>query len=288
MSITLILSIIFASLLFNIFKFFEKYKVVTLNAIVVNYLVAGSLSFILSPNTKSIDYATQQPWFPIAIVLGFIFVSLFQVMAYASQHISVTTATIANKITFIFPTALGIIFFNEDWNFIKLIGFIIAISAIFLTAEKKIKLPKGNSYLVITLLFFGGGLLECLLNYSNQQLIAPLDTSIFFGYLFFFAFLFGTLMMGRLIFKTKNLPTKRDILWGVILGIPNYFSMYLLLESLDELPSSTVFPVANMGVILISTFFSIVFFKEKISLKKSIALACSILAIALISFFGLF
>lgn len=288
MSITLILSIIFASLLFNIFKFFEKYKVVTLNAIVVNYLVAGSLSFILSPNTKSIDYATQQPWFPIAIVLGFIFVSLFQVMAYASQHISITTATIANKITFIFPTSLGIIFFNEDWNFIKLIGFIIAIAAIFLTAEKKIKLPKGNSYVVIGLLFFGGGLLECLLNYSNQNLIAPLDTSIFFGYLFFFAFLFGTLMMGRLIFKTKNLPTKRDILWGLILGIPNYFSMYLLLESLDELPSSTVFPVANMGVILISTFFSVLFFKEKISLKKSLALVCSILAIGLISFFDLF
>ncbi len=288
MSIILILSIIFASLLFNIFKFFEKYKVVTLNAIVVNYLVAGSLSFILSPNTKSIDYATQQPWFPIATVLGFIFVSLFQVMAYASQHISVTTATIANKITFIFPTALGIIFFNEDWNFIKLIGFIIAIAAIFLTAEKKIKLPKGNSYAVIGLLFFGGGLLECLLNYSNQNLIAPLDTSIFFGYLFFFAFLFGTLMMGRLIFKTKNLPTKRDILWGFILGIPNYFSMYLLLESLDKLPSSTVFPVANMGVILISTFFSVLFFKEKISLKKSLALVCSILAIGLISFFDLF
>ncbi len=287
MSLNLLFAIISASLLFNIFKYFENYKVVTLNAIVVNYLVASSLSFLVPEETKSIAYAINQPWLPIAILLGFIFVSLFQVMAYASQLIGVATTTIANKITFIFPTALGIIFFNEDWNLLKLLGFIVAIAAIFLSAEKKIELPKGNSYAIIALLFFGGGVLESLLNYSNKHLIAKGDTSFYFGYLFFFAFVFGIIMMIRQILKTKTLPTRKDILWGVILGIPNYFSMYLLLESLDELPSSTVFPVANMGVILFSTLFSVILFKEEISKKKALALGCSILAIALISFYNI-
>lgn len=284
----LLFSIIAASFLFNIFKFFEKYKVVTINALVVNYLIASGLSFVMSDHPKNVSYALQQPWFPIAIILGFIFIALIQVIAYGAQKIGVATTTIANKITFIFPTALGIIFFNEDWNFIKIIGFVVAIAAIILSAEKKIQLPKGNSYLLIAVLFFGGGLLESLINYASQHLIAPLDTSNFFGYLFFFAFIFGII---QVIWNTKKghpFINKKDILWGILLGIPNYFSMYLLLVSLKSIPSSTVFPIANMGAILCSTIFSVLLFKEKISIKKAFALACSILAIVLISFFELF
>jgi len=287
MSLSLFLSIIAASFLFNIFKFFEKFKVVTLNAIIVNYLIASSLSFVLSDESKSLDYAIQQPWFPITVILGFVFIMLFQLMAYASQKIDVATTTIANKITFIFPTAMGIIFFNEDWSILKILGFLVAIASIILTVENKGSLPRKNSLLIILVLFIGGGLLECLLNYSNKFLIAPLDTSIFFGYLFFFAFVFGTFMLVRNLIKGEKLPSGKDILWGTLLGIPNYFSMYLLLESLDELPSSSVFPVANMGVILFSTFFSVLLFREKISKKKGLALLCSIIAIILISYYDI-
>lgn len=288
MSLNLLFSIISVSLLFNIFKFFEKYKVVTLNAIIVNYMIASGLSFVMPNEIKSVEYAVQQSWFPVSIFLGFVFIMLFQLMAYASQKIDIATTTIANKITFIFPTAMGIMFFGEDWNILKILGFLIAITSILLTVENKGSLPKKNSILIILILFIGGGLLECLLNYSNKALIAPLDTSIFFGYLFFFAFLFGIFILVWRIIKGQKLPSLKDILWGTILGIPNYFSMYLLLESLDELPSSSVFPIANMGVILISTLFSVVLFKEKISKKKGLALACSILAIILISFYNIF
>ena len=285
MNLSLFLSIISASLLFSIFKYFKKYNVVILNAIVINYVIAASLSFIFPEETKSLGYAIQQPWFPITVLLGFLFIILFQVMAYASNHIGIATTTIANKITFIFPTLLGILFFNEDWNYIKIAGFLIAILSIFLSAEKKVQLQRGNSYLLISLLFFGGGVLESLLNYSSKELIAPGDVSIFFGYLFSFACLFGLLFMLSKHKKNHPFPSKKDIIWGIILGIPNYFSMWLLLESLKHIPSSSAFPIANMGVILGSTILSVILFQEKISLKKRIALACSILAIVLISFY---
>ena len=288
MNLALVLSIIATSLLFNIFKYFEKYKVVTLNAIIINYLVACSLSFLLPDETKSISYAIEQPWFPTTLILGFLFVSLFQLMAYSSQKIDIATTTIANKITFIFPTALGIIFFGEDWSFAKLLGFVVAIISILLTTKDKGKIPKRESVFVIALLFFGGGLLESLLSYSNKNWIEPNDTSLYFGYLFFFAFLFGVLMMIWKVIKGQKLPSKKDILWGIILGIPNYFSMYMLLKSLDELPSSTVFPIANMGVIICSTFLSVVLFKERISRKKALAIGCSVLAIILISYYDYF
>ena len=70
-------------------------------------------------------------------------------------------------------------------------------------------------------------------------------------------------------------------------GIPNYLSMYFLLKSLDDYPSSSVFPIANMGVILCSTLLSVLLFKARISKKKAFALGCSILAIILISYFDI-
>ena len=284
MSVSLIISILATSTLFNIFKFFEKYRVVSLNAIVINYMVASALAFLLPDKIKPFNYVIHQPWFPISILLGFLFVVLFQIMAYSSQKIDVSTTTIANKITFVFPTIMGILFFSEDWNYLKITGFIVSITSIILSAENKRQFPKTKTYLVILLLFFGGGILESLLSYCQKFLIQPFDTSIFFGYLFLFAFLFGLIILIWNINKGKEIPSRKDVFWGLVLGVPNYFSMYFLLESLNELPSSTVFPVANMGVILCSTFISVLLFREKISRKKSIALVCSILAILLISY----
>lgn len=284
MSVSLIISILATSTLFNIFKFFEKYRVVSLNAIVINYMVASALAFLLPDKIKPFNYVIHQPWFPISILLGFLFVVLFQIMAYSSQKIDVSTTTIANKITFVFPTIMGILFFSEDWNYLKITGFIVAITSIILSAENKRQFPKTKTYLVILLLFFGGGILESLLSYCQKFLIQPFDTSIFFGYLFLFAFLFGLIILIWNINKGKEIPSRKDVFWGLVLGVPNYFSMYFLLESLNELPSSTVFPVANMGIILFSTFISVLLFREKISRKKSIALLCSILAILLISY----
>lgn len=288
MNLSLVISILATSVLFNIFKFFEKYKIVSFNAIVINYMVASGLAFVLPEKIKSVSYAMHQGWFPISILLGFLFVLLFQLMAYSTQKIDVSTTTIANKITFVFPTIMGILFFREDWNYLKIIGFLVAITSIILSAENKRQFPKSKTYLILLVLFFGGGILESLLSYCQKFLIHSFDTSLFFGYLFLFAFLFGLLILFWRINKGEKRPSKKDVIGGLILGVPNYFSMFFLIESLKKIPSSTVFPVANMGVILCSTFISILLFREGISRKKSLALICAILAILLISFNDLF
>lgn len=281
----LLLSILFSSFLFILFKAFDRYKVTTLVAVVVNYAVASLLSFVIDGNYYSFQDLVKYDWFPLANGLGLIFVSLFLIMAYSSQVIGVSTTTIANKITFIFPTAIGILWFNEDWTFLKILGFTIALLAIFLTAEKRIKLEKSNSYVIIAILFFGGGLLESALNYGNQFLIEKKDTSLFFGVLFFFAFLFGGIYLGFQLIRRKVKVTGKDIMWGSLLGTVNYCSLFTLLYALKELPSSSVFPLANMGVILGSTLLSTLLFKEQISKQKLIALFCSVIAILLIWLF---
>lgn len=284
MYLEFILSICASALLLNIFKYFNKYKVVTLNAIVINYVVAAGLSFIVQGEMISISKAIVQPWIEIALLLGILFILLFNLMAYCSNKLGVASTSIANKITFIFPTFLWIIFYNESISIIKVIGLIIALIAIVLTAEKSTKHSSKSNYFLLLALFIGGGMLDTLLSYAQQELVPVEQTSIFFGYLFFFALLFGLVFMFVNKYKGHPLPSKKDILWGIILGVPNYISMFLFLRSLKDIPTSTAFPVANMGVILGSTLLSVILFKEQLSKRKILALACAITAIISISF----
>ena len=58
----LLLSILFATGLFVIFKYFGIYKIDILKAIVINYIVALTIGFSLSEKTISILEIHRQPW----------------------------------------------------------------------------------------------------------------------------------------------------------------------------------------------------------------------------------
>jgi len=79
--IYLVLSILFSTLIFIIFKYFGIYKVNTLQAIVVNYIVAFILGMFSAKSFSKIPIIPQQSWFYGALILGGLFVSVFFVMA---------------------------------------------------------------------------------------------------------------------------------------------------------------------------------------------------------------
>lgn len=279
-----LLSILCSSLLLNIFRFFSHFKVNTLPAIVVNYAVAASLSFTINGAGFELQTFLAAPWNSITVILGLLFITLFNLMAYCSNHLGVTSTSIANKVTFIFPALIGILFYNESSSFIKTTGLILAIGAVLLSGGKLDTSGHRKDFLLLILLFVGGGLLDSLLNHSQRELIEPGNTAYFFGHLFLFAFLFGGAFLIYQLVKKQSKINLKDIIWGIILGVPNFGSLYFFLRSLETIPTSIAFPVANMGVILGSTFLSVLIFKERLTQKKMIALSCAIIAIVLIAF----
>ena len=71
---------------------------------------------------------------------------------------------------------------------------------------------------------------------------------------------------------------------GVALGIPNFFSIHLVLVALDEgLAPATVFPVLNVATIVLGTLLAVAFFGERLTPKQWAGVAVSVLAIGLIT-----
>ena len=89
---------------------------------------------------------------------------------------------------------------------------------------------------------------------------------------FFVAFLAGLL---KIIYSQQKIQLK-NIMAGISLGIPNYLSIYFVLEALDQLGGIIVFPVLNIGVVLLSSILSFMIYKEYLSKLNwsGIALAC--------------
>jgi len=285
--ISLLLSIFFSTILLVFFKFFEKYKVDNVQAIVFNYITAATTGFIASGTYPEPGKWINEGWISYAAFIGLLFFSLFIVLAVSSQKAGITITSLANKMSLVIPVIAAILLYNESVTWQKITGIILAVAGIILTSIKSNKTTKAEwlVYLLPFLIFLGSGLSDTLINMVNQNftlLAADYFTAVLFttSALFGMVFLLIMLLTGKSVFQFKNL------FWGIALGIPNYFSIHFLFLALKESPweSSVVFPVNNMGIVILSAVFGLLFYKEKFTIINWIGLLISLGAIAIISF----
>ncbi|MFT7056499.1 MAG: drug/metabolite transporter (DMT)-like permease [Candidatus Endobugula sp.] len=288
----LLLTILANVAIFLSFRSFSKFNINTFPAIVTNYFVCvitGSL-YVGFGNIKS-NLAIDQNWFLVAAILGIVFVSTFYLMAKTTQTRGVAVATVASKMSLAIPVLFSLFIFKigtsslDFWNYL---GIVIAFVAIYLVSKKQKQagtIPKKItlSYLALPLaVFVLGGLIDTTLNYANHNLIEEEVEGVFPIVTFASAFVLGLLFI--LIKKIKVKP--KDIIGGIYLGVPNYFSIYFQLKALTafENNGAILYPTLNIGIIIVSTVFAILLFKEKLNLLNQIGIGLAIAAILLLSY----
>ncbi|EID75216.1 EamA family transporter [Imtechella halotolerans] len=285
----LLLSIVFSTVLFVIFKIFKHFEINILHAIIANYFTAASLGFIFAGNTIPITSLPQQDWFPWSVMLGLLFISVFNLLGITTQKSGVSVASVVSKMSLVIPVILAFILYNEQITLIKSIGIILALSAVYLTSKKEngsLDSSKTN-WLFPLLLFIGAGTLDALLKYINLHFVDASEMDIFSANTFLSAGCYGVLFLLITYIRKKFTLKPKSIIAGVCLGIPNYFSLYYLLKALDiqGLESSVVFPVNNVGVVISSTLIGLIAFKETTSLRNWIGIIFAIIAILLMTLF---
>lgn len=283
--IYLLLSILFSTGLFVIFKYFGIFKVDVLKAIFVNYIVAFSMGFLLAERKIPIDEIYLEPWFSGALILGALFVSIFFVMAMTAQKNGVSVASVAGKMSVIVPVLFGILLYNESVTFLKVLGIIIALVAVYLSSVKEEKSEKKGTLLFPILLFLGSGTIDTLLKYIQTNYVSNEDVSIFSGTLFGIAAIFGFIILVIKSIKKREPFELKNIIAGIVLGVPNYFSIIFLIKALQTkgFESSALFTINNVGIVIVSTLVGLLLFKEKFSVKNKIGIALAILGIVLVT-----
>jgi len=286
-------SILATSILFVIFKSYGKFKVNTENAIVLNYLMAATISGISVIPEFSFPDMCKSPWFFNAVGLGFLFIVIFVAMGYSSILAGVAITSVASKMSLAIPVAFSIIYFNEDITAFKITGFILAIPALILSSwsgkKGEVKQTGFINKLIILAVFFGSGTIDTLLKFNEYKwLQTDADNRAFIFIVFASAFVLGIFYMLFQFLRNpaKNKLTTKDILGGFALGVPNVLSAYCLIKSLESptLEASVVFPLNNIGVVILSSILGFVIFKEKPTTQNIIGYCLCLIAIALIAY----
>ncbi len=284
----LALSVLFSSLIFIIFKLFAVFRVQTLYAIVTNYAVACTVGLLYYDGIVELKEIPGKSWFPGTLALGVLFILVFNIMAGTSQKLGISVASVATKMSLVIPVVMGILLYDEKLGPLKVLGIFMALAAVyFASVKEKPLVPEKYSFLLPLLLFLGSGIIDASIKYMEGTLVSKSELSLFSALVFASAAFSGLVFVGLRIPRHPLRFNGRNLLGGIALGVPNFFSIYFLLRALGSktLNSASVFTLNNVAIVMFSTLLGIVLFREKISRKNWAGIALAVISIILVATF---
>lgn len=285
--IYLLLSIITSVLIFVAFKLIAKNHIPVLQAIVVNYTVCVVVGMIADGSVPQIKSIVSKPWFVNSVILGALFISIFYITAITVKHSGLAVASIANKLSLIIPVTASYFLFGDTFSVLKICGILLAMVAVVFTVykpETETHKHDFSYYFLPILVLLGGGAIDTWTKWNQQHVLEAADFNSYLIMIFGTAALVGWMVVLYRYTRFSEKLRWRTVGHGLLLGIPNYGSLYFLIAALN-MPgwnSSVVFPVNNIAIVAVSCLVAMVLFKEKLSGLNLAGIGLSMLAIFLI------
>ena len=277
--IYLILAIISSTLVSVFIRLGEDHVQNEMGMLLVNYIIC-SICAVLCSNTDVLTAIAASGVFDVGlgVFCGVLYLAGLLLMQYNTKHNGVVLASTFMKLGVLIPTLMAVVLFREIPKVTQVVGFILAIFAIVMIHFEKNALKEGNKKIWLLVLLLCGGITDSLANIF-EQFGNPTAKDV---YLFMIFFTAGVLALFFVLKNRKGL-SKKDLIFGILLGVPNYFSSRFLLHALGSMKAVLVYPTFSVGTLVVITLVGIFGFKEKIDRKKIAALGMIVLALALLN-----
>lgn len=255
----------------------EKTVKNNISMLAVNYLMCLFMATLytgvdnLYVNTEGMTTALL-----LGILNGFLYLYGFVLFQNNIKKNGVILSSLFMKLGVLIPILMSIFIFKEVPGILQIIGFIIAIIAIiFMNYNKD---SKDTFKYSLLLLMVEAGITDGMAK-VYEQVGNPMLSEQFLFYTFLFAFV---LCLGYTFMK-KQTFTLEEVKYGLIIGIPNYFSAKFLLLALGSVSAVIVYPTFSVGTIIVVTILGMVLFKERISIRQKFALLAILIALVLLN-----
>lgn len=275
--IYLLLAIVSSASLSISMRLSEKTVKNNISMLAVNYFMCLIMATVYTGigniyvNTEGIFTALL-----LGIINGFLYLYGFVLFQNNIKKNGVILSSLFMKLGVMIPILMSIFIFKETPSILQIIGFMTAIiSIIFMNYNKD---SRDTFKYSLILLMLEAGITDGMAK-VYEQVGNPLLSEQFLFYTFLFAFLLCLV----LTFIKKQKFTFEEIKYGLIIGIPNYFSAKFLLLSLGSVPAVIVYPTFSVGTIIVVTITGILFFKESISNRQRFSLLAILAALILLN-----
>lgn len=213
----------------------------------------------------------------LGLVSGVFYLSSFMLYQWNIRVNGVTLSALFMKMGVIVSILTAICFFGEVPKALQVAGMLIACAAILV-----IHLEKGSSRVKsgvgLIALFIAGGLTDAMSKVYEELGVSSLKN----GYLLFTFVAAFVLCVAICLYKKQKVEAA-DIGFGLLIGIPNYFSARFLLYALSQVPAVIAYPTYSVGSIIAVMLVSRVIFGERLSRRQIIALVMILAALVLLN-----
>lgn len=245
----------------------------------VNYLMCMLLAWgytgfaSLFPVVKGLELAAE-----LGIVNGILYLAGFVLLQINIRKNGVVLSSTFMKLGLLVSMLVSVIFFREQPGLLQWLGFFLAVAAIILINYRP-GAGKAESKWGLILALLVGGTADSM-SKVFEELGNPALSDHFLLYTFIIAFLCCTCLN---IGSKKGFPGKREWVFGLLIGIPNFFSAKFMLAALKTVPAVIVYPVCSVGTILVVTVAGVLLFQERLEKRQWLALAMILVALVLLN-----
>ena len=298
----LIVAILCSSSIAIIFRFSETRKMNRLGVTSFNYLgavIVSALLLVLNPpalvgrgenffkelpsvltNTHQVFEGINSVYWAVLVGIpaGLFFFLAFVFYQKSIHRGSISLAGAFSKLGILVPMTMAIILWREFPTTVQWTGVFLALIAIIIIYKPfGVSLNK-EKLLPLALLFVFGGVAE----FSNkifQHYSVSGYRSVFLFSVFSSAFVISSSV---LIISRKRFG-QREVLTGLILGIPNLFSSFFLIMALESMKSSVAFPLYSAGSVALIAIWGVLFFSEKLERSEVLAVTLILFSLVLVN-----
>jgi len=276
--------------IFVLFRYFEKWNVDNLQALVVNYFVAAVVSFFIYSGEDKLTDSIHQAWFPSAVILGVMFMVSFYLYALSTQKSGVAITAVASKMSVVIPVVIGTFLYeNESLNAVKYTGLALALVSFYLIFKSKEGTKLNLKLLLLpAIIFFFSGANDTFMKWIKDTYVETAANS-FNNEIHFVGVLFTVSLLTAIVFMVVHQIRKpTPVHWasiggGALLGILNVLSATSMFLAMGQFESGFFFPIFNVSIVSLSALSGIVLFREKLSTINLIGILLATITIGIIA-----
>ena len=244
----------------------------------VNYIMCLVMSAVfagvdqLFPRTASLGQTLS-----LGAINGLLYLMSFAMLQVSIQKNGVVLSTIFMKLGLLVPLVLAVVVFREKPEVQQVVGFLLALVAILvINYEKTGQKSQSAGFLVLLLLLGGAG-------DTMSKIFEEIGDGALADQFLLYTFASALILCLILVLVKKEKMGKWEWLFGLLIGVPNFFSARFLLKSLSYIPATVAYPTFSVATLLVVTLAGVVLFGERLKKKQWIGVGMILGALVLLN-----
>ena len=213
----------------------------------------------------------------LGAVSGVLYLAGFVIFQSSVEKNGIVLSATFMKLGLLVPIVLSVCCFGERPGVMQIAGFVLAVAAIILINFERGQTAAKFRMSLIFLLLAGGGA------DAMSKVFEELGDIALSNQFLFYTFLMATLLSAVLTIYKKDRLGKKEVFYGILVGIPNFFSAKFLLRALEFVPAVIVYPSYSVTTLLVVMLAGVAFFKERLGRRQWAAIGIILVAMVLLN-----